>query len=96
MVTGFQPGGCGCPEGGDGHFWRSAVGRGASGRYTGCVKGIEYLVDDMGSRKAVVIDLAEHEELWEDFYDALLTEQRRDEPRESLEEVKKLLATPVE
>jgi hypothetical protein len=56
------------------------------------MKGIEYLVDDAGSRKAVVIDLAEHEELWADFHDSLLAEQRRGEPRESLDEVKKLLA----
>lgn len=55
------------------------------------MKGIEYLVDDAGSGKAVVIDLAEHEELWADVHDSLLAEQRRGEPRESLGEVKKLL-----
>lgn len=60
------------------------------------MKGIEYVVDDSGHRKAVVIDLAEHEELWADFHDALLAEQRRDEPRDSLEDVKKLLAVSSE
>ena len=29
------------------------------------MKGIEYVVDEAGDRKAVVIDLAEHGELWE-------------------------------
>ena len=49
--------------------------------------GIDYVVDEQGRQKAVVIDLAQHGDLWEDFYDALLVEQRKDEPRESLEEV---------
>ena len=65
-------------------------------RYTDRMKGIEYLVDDAGKRKAVVIDLSEHKELWEDFHDAMLAEQRRDEPRESLDDVKELLAGSVE
>ena len=60
------------------------------------MRGIEYLVDERGQRKAVVIDLTEHEELWEDFYDLLLAEEREDEPRESLEQVKKALGTPGE
>ena len=60
------------------------------------MKGIEYLVDEAGRRKAVVIDLTEHEELWEDFYDVLLAEERKNAPRESLEEVKKALEQPVE
>ena len=60
------------------------------------MKGIEYVVDDSGRRKAVVIDLAKHEELREDFYDALLTEERQDEPRETLAEVKKTLSTSVD
>lgn len=58
------------------------------------MKGIEYLVDESGRRKAVVIDLAEHEELWEDFHDVLLAEAREDEPRETLEDVKQVLANP--
>jgi hypothetical protein len=55
------------------------------------MKGIEFVVTDTGDRKAVLIDLAEHGELWEDFYDALLAKEREHEPRESLEEVKKKL-----
>ena len=42
-----------------------------------------------GERKAVLIDLRRHRELWEDFYDTLLAHERAGEPRESLAEVKK-------
>ena len=55
------------------------------------MKGIQYVVDESGEKTAVLIDLKEHGELWEDLYDALIAEQRRDEPRESLEEVKERL-----
>ena len=55
------------------------------------MKGIEFVVDQEGKRKAVVIDLSEHGNLWEDFYDKLLAEERKDEPRETLAEVKQKL-----
>jgi hypothetical protein len=55
------------------------------------MKGIEFVVDETGDRKAVMIDLAEHGELWEDFYDTLLAKEREQEPRETLAEVKKKL-----
>jgi len=58
------------------------------------MKGVQYLVDDRGERRAVVIDLKRQAELWEDFYDRVLAESRRDEPRESLEAVKARLARP--
>lgn len=53
------------------------------------IKGIQYLVDDSGERQAVLIDLKEHGELWEDIYDTLLVEQRANEPRETIGEVKR-------
>jgi hypothetical protein len=53
------------------------------------MKGVEFVVDEAGNRKAVLIDLKKHRGLWEDFYDTLLVKQRKSEPRESLEEVKK-------
>jgi hypothetical protein len=56
------------------------------------MKGIEFVVDETGDRKAVLIDLTEHGELWEDFYDTLLAKEREHEPRETLAEVKKKLA----
>ena len=52
------------------------------------MKGVQFVVDDHGEKKAVLIDLQEHKELWEDFFDAALAAERVAEPRESLEEVK--------
>ncbi|MBI3695382.1 MAG: hypothetical protein HY238_11175 [Acidobacteria bacterium] len=52
------------------------------------MRGIQYLVDNRGERRAVVIDLKKQGGLWEDFYDRAVAESRRDEPRESLETVK--------
>ena len=52
-------------------------------------RGIDYLVNVKGDKKAVVIDLKIHKELWEDFYDTLLVRERKNEPVESLEVVKK-------
>ena len=51
--------------------------------------GIEFLIDRMGRKKAVLIDLKKHKELWEDLYDAYIAHHRRNEPRESLAAVKK-------
>ncbi len=49
------------------------------------IKGVQYVVDDRGQATAVVIDLKQHGELWEDFYDRAFAEARRDDPRESLD-----------
>ena len=56
------------------------------------MRGVKYLVDDRGAKTAVVIDLKEYRELWEDFFDRALAESRKHEPRESLESVKKRLS----
>lgn len=53
------------------------------------VKGVEFVIDDDGKKKAVLIDLKKHKEIWEDFYDILRVKERESEPRESLKEVKK-------
>ena len=53
------------------------------------IKGVEFVIDDNGQKKAVLIDLNEHGEIWEDFYDILRVKERESEPRESLKEVKK-------
>ena len=45
------------------------------------MKGVQFLVDDEGERKAVMIDLSVHSELWEDFFDAVVAKERQDEPR---------------
>ncbi len=56
------------------------------------LKGIDYLVDSAGHRKAVVIDLERWGELWEDFYDALAAEERRNEPTVSWDALKAEMA----
>jgi hypothetical protein len=53
------------------------------------VKGVQFIVDDEGKKKAVLIDLKKYGEIWEDFYDTLRVKERESEPRESIEEVKK-------
>jgi hypothetical protein len=55
------------------------------------MKGIQFVVDDHGEKKAVLIDLQKNKELWEDIYDSLVAAQRSQEPRETLEDVKKEL-----
>ena len=56
------------------------------------MKGVQFVVDEKGDKTAVVINLKQHSELWEDFYDTAIAHAREDEPRESLESVKKRLA----
>jgi hypothetical protein len=55
------------------------------------MRGIQYITDDRGKKKAVVIDLESYGELWEDFYDSLVARKRASEPRESFQSVKKRL-----
>jgi hypothetical protein len=52
------------------------------------IPGVKFVIDDAGVKTAVVIDLRENSELWEDFYDRALARQRRLEPRETLAQVK--------
>jgi hypothetical protein len=53
------------------------------------MKGIEFVVDDKGKKKAVLIDLSEWGEIWEDFYDVIISESRKNEPKISWEELEK-------
>jgi hypothetical protein len=53
------------------------------------MKGVEFVVDEKGNKKAVVIDLKTHRVLWEDFCDVLRAKERENEPRESLASVKR-------
>ena len=55
------------------------------------MEGIQFLTDEKGQRVAVQINLKKFGELWEDFYDSLLAQQRAKEPRESLESVRNRL-----
>lgn len=60
------------------------------------LEGIGFVTNAAGEQIAVLIDLRQHGELWEDFYDVLLVRARADEPRESLEEVRKMLGLDTE
>ncbi len=55
------------------------------------MEGIRFLIDEQGEKTAVQIDLAKYGALWEDVYDILIAQERQDEPRESLCEVKERL-----
>jgi len=59
------------------------------------MKGIEFVVDNKGNKKAVIIDIKKHRDLWEDFYDSVLVKERKQEPRESLQQVKKKISHKV-
>jgi hypothetical protein len=56
------------------------------------MKGIQFVVDDTGKKKAVLIDLAEWGELWEDIYDVLIAHSRKDEPQVDWEDLKAEMA----
>ena len=57
------------------------------------MSGISYMTNERGKKTAVVIDLEQHGDLWEDFYDSLLVRKRKTEPRESLAAVRQRLLT---
>jgi PHD/YefM family antitoxin component YafN of YafNO toxin-antitoxin module len=52
------------------------------------LKGVQYVIDSSGKRTAVLISLEEWREIWEDFYDVLVSESRKDEPTVSWETLK--------
>ncbi|MFB3891606.1 MAG: hypothetical protein ACE15C_06235 [Phycisphaerae bacterium] len=53
------------------------------------MRGVSFLVDESGEKQAVLIDLKKDRRLWEDVYDASVARARRNEPRVSLEDVKR-------
>jgi hypothetical protein len=53
--------------------------------------GIKFVTNSKGEPTAVQIDLKRHGRLWEDFYDNLICEQRKNEPSVSWETVKRRL-----
>lgn len=52
------------------------------------MKGIQFVVNEAGEKQAVLIDLAEWGELWEDFYDLLVAHTRQDEEEVSWQDLK--------
>lgn len=55
------------------------------------MKGIRYIIDASGRKKAVVVNLDVYGHLWEDIHDILIVESRKNEPRVKWEDVKKRL-----
>ena len=49
------------------------------------MRGVDYLVDDKGKRKAVMINLEDWGKLWEDFQDVMISEARKNELTVSLD-----------
>ncbi len=56
------------------------------------MKGIQFVVDDTGKKRAVLIDLAEWGELWEDIYDVLIAHSRKGEPTVDWKDLKAEIA----
>lgn len=57
---------------------------------TTTIKGIEFVLDENGQQQAVVIDLAEWGELWEDFYDVMVAHSRQKEEDVAWEALKQV------
>jgi hypothetical protein len=55
------------------------------------MKGVQFVFDEKGQRTGVFIDLKRCRDFWDDLFDSALARERRDEPRESLDEVKRRL-----
>lgn len=55
------------------------------------LKGVQFVSDMEGKKTEVLIDLRRCGPIWEDFYDVLRAEARKDEPRVPWEDVKKRL-----
>ena len=52
------------------------------------MKGINFVVDDKGAKTSVIIDLKNHSDVWDNFYDSLIAHERADEPHESIDDIK--------
>ena len=57
------------------------------------VEGVQFIVDDAGKKTAVIISLEKWGKLWEDIYDILVSESRRDEPAVPWKELKAEMIT---
>jgi len=56
------------------------------------MKGIDFIVDEQGKRKAAIIDISEHREALEDVFDLIVARKRRNEPSISLKTLKRRVA----
>lgn len=55
------------------------------------MSGISFVSDEKGKTTAVMIDLKKHRRVWEDFYDRLIIDERKSEPRIKWETANKIL-----
>ncbi len=55
------------------------------------MEGINYVTDDKNQKIAVLIDLRKYGELWEEFYDVLIANMRKEDEKLSWEEAKQIL-----
>lgn len=52
------------------------------------MEGIHFVTNEKGRKVAVQIDLERYGAMWEDFYDQLVAEERKDDKRIPLSEVR--------
>ncbi len=52
------------------------------------LKGVQYVVDDKGKKTAVILNLLEWGDYWEDLQDILVSESRMNEPTISWDKLK--------
>mgnify|MGYP001607538837 CR=1 FL=1 len=55
------------------------------------IAGIQFVSTPTGIKTGVLIDLKRYRQIWEDVYDQIVAESRKDEPRVPWEGVKKRL-----
>ena len=51
----------------------------------------QFIVDESGKKKAVILPIEDYEELLEDIHDLAVISERKDEPTASFDEIKKRL-----
>ncbi len=59
------------------------------------MRGVQFVVNDNGERTAVLLDLQEWGDLWEDFYDILVSRSRAQEQTVSWDELESELDAEV-
>lgn len=52
------------------------------------MEGVQFLVNEKGEKTSVLIDLTEWGDLWEDFYDLMVSRSRQNESEISWDELK--------
>ena len=51
----------------------------------------QFIIDESGAKKAIILPIEDYEELLEDIHDLTVMAERKDEPSISLEELKNKL-----